>query len=90
MLDGSLQPLHTAHGTLLVYRIFLSDVGLAKTGATTHATTRSLSFSPGFGDPLLLNSNQHSEKTDAYGIGIAALMCLVGRPASGLVDDCVE
>jgi serine/threonine protein kinase len=52
--DGSLQPLQTAGGTLLVYRAFLSDVGLAKvreasagTNATMHATTRSLAYSLG-------------------------------------------
>ena len=77
LLDGSLQPLQTAHGTLLVSSAFHSDVGLAKvreasagTCATTHATTRSLAFSLGFADSLITNSDQHSEKTDAFGIGV--------------------
>ena len=94
LLEGALQPLPLAHGPpLLVYRAVLSDVGLAKVreptlgGTTTHATTRNLAFSTGFGDPALLNSNQHSEKTDAFGIGICILMSLVSEPAAGLVTD---
>ncbi len=93
LLDGSLQPRQTAHDTLLVYRAFFSDVGLAKvheasagTGATTHATTRTLAFSPGFADPLVTSSSQHSEKTDAFGIGVSLLMGLVGKPANGIFD----
>jgi len=83
-----------AHGPpLLVHRAVLSDVGLAKVreptfgGTTTHTTTRNLAFSMGFVDPTLTNSNQHSEKTDAFGIGICALMSLVGVPAAGLLKD---
>ena len=93
LLEGALRPLPMAHGPpLLVYRAVLSDVGLAKVreptlGGTAHATTRNLAFSTGFGDPALLNSNQHSEKTDAFGIGICALMSLVGVPAAGLLKD---
>ena len=59
LLDGALRPLSMANGgTLLVYGAVLSDVGLAKVreptlggGGTTHATTRNLAFSMGFGDP---------------------------------------
>jgi len=77
-----------------VYGAVLSDVGLAKVreptlggGGTTHATTRNLAFSMGFGDPALLNSSHHSEKTDAFGIGICILMSLVSEPAAGLMND---
>jgi len=94
LLEGTLRPLPMAHGPpLLVYRAVLSDVGLAKVreptlgGTMTHATTRNLAFSPGFGDPALLNSYQHSEKTDAFGIGICVLMSLVSAPAAGLLKD---
>ena len=54
-------------------------------GTTTHTTTRSLAFSLGFGYPILTNSNQHSEKTDTFGIGVSLLMGLMGEPASGLL-----
>jgi len=81
-----------AHGPpLLAYRAVLSDVGLAEVrepslgGSTTHAKTRNLAISMGFVDYTLINSNQHSEKTDAFGIGICVLMCLVGEPAAGLM-----
>ena len=94
LLDGALRPLQMAHGPpLLVYRAVVSDVGLAKVreptlgGTTTHATTRNLAFSMGFGDPALLNSSKHSERTDAFGIGICILMSLVSEPAAGLMDD---
>jgi len=94
LLEGALRPLPMAHGLpLLVHRAVLSDVGLAKVreptlgGGTMHATTRNLAFSMGFGDPALTNSNQHSERTDAFGIGICILMSLVGEPAAGLMND---
>jgi len=94
LLEGALRPLPMAHGPpLLVHRAVLSDVGLAKVreptigGTTMHATTRNLAFSMGFGDPALTNSNQHSERTDAFGIGICILMSLVSEPAAGLVID---
>jgi len=94
LLEGALRPLHIAHGPpLLVYRAVLSDVGLAKVreatldGTTTHATTRGLAFSMGFVDPALVNSNQHSEKTDAYGIAVCILMSLVSASAAGLMKD---
>ena len=95
LLDAALRPLPMANGgTLLVYGAVLSDVGLAKVreptlgdGGTTHATTRNLAFSMGFGDPALLNSSHHSEKTDAFGIGICILMSLVSEPAAGLMND---
>ena len=94
LLEGALRPLPMAHGPpLLVYRAVLSDVGLAKVreptlgGTATHATTRNLAFSMGFGDPALLNSSKHSERTDAFGIGICILMSLVSEPAAGLMDD---
>jgi hypothetical protein len=92
LLDGSLQPLQTADGIIPVYRAFLSDVGLAKVrevsamvSAMTHATTSSVVFSTGFCDPIFINSNQHSERTDAYGIGVSLLMILLGEPANGLL-----
>ena len=92
LLDGSLQPLHTAGGIIPVYRAFLADVGLAKVrevsavvGAMTHATTSSVAFSTGFCDPIFINSNQHSERTDAYGIGVSLLMIMLGEPANGLL-----
>jgi len=94
LLEGALEPLPMAHGPpLLVFRAVLSDVGLAKVreptlgGGTTHATTRNLAFSMGFVDPSLVNSNQHSEKTDAFGIGVCILMGLVSEPAAGLLKD---
>ena len=74
-----------------MYRAVLSDVGQAKVreptlgGTVTHATTRNLAISTGFVDPTLINSNQHSEKTDAFGIGICALLSLVSEPAAGLM-----
>ncbi len=96
LLDGLLQPLQTAGGgtPTAVYRAFLSDVGLAKvheaarTGgaaAMTHSTTSSVAFSTGFCDPTFINSNQHSKRTDAYGIGISLLMSLLDEPANGLL-----
>jgi len=93
LLEGALWPLPMAHGPpLLVYRAVLGDVGLAKVreptlGGTTHATTHNLAFSTGFGDPALLNSNQHSERTDTFGIGVCILMGLVSEPAAGLMND---
>jgi len=93
LLESALRPLQMAHSPpLLVYRAVLGDVGLAKVreptlGGTTHATTRNLAFSTGFGDPALLNSNQHSESTDAFGIGVCILMGLVSEPAAGLMND---
>jgi len=94
LLEGALRPLPMVHGPpLLVYRAVLSDVGLAKVreptldGGTTHVTTRNLAFSVGFVDLALVNSNQHSEKTDAFGIGICVLMSLVSEPAAGLLKD---
>jgi len=101
LLEGALRPLRMTHGPpLLVHRAVLSDVGLAKVreptlgGATTYATSRNLAFSMGFVDPTLVNSNQYSEKTDAFGIGICVLMSLVGEPAAGLMkgheDDVCE
>jgi len=93
LLEGALRPLPMAHGApLLVHRAVLSDVGLVKVrepmlgDAPTHETTRNLAFSTGFVDPALINSNQHSEKTDAFGIGICILMSLVGEPAAGLME----
>jgi serine/threonine protein kinase/tetratricopeptide (TPR) repeat protein len=94
LLDGALQSLQTAGGTSTsVYRAFLSDVGLAKvhevrTGgaaAMTHYTTSSVAFSVGFCDPTFINSNQHSKRTDAYGIGISLLMSMLGEPANRLL-----
>ena len=41
-------------------------------------------YSTGFADPNFLDSNQHSAKTDAYGIGISLLVALTGEPANGL------
>jgi len=94
LLEGALRPLPMAHGPpLRVYRAVLSDVGLAKVRestlgcTTTHATTRNLAISMGFVDPSLVNSNQHSERTDAFGIGICILMSLVSEPAAGLMYD---
>jgi len=93
LLESALRPLQMAHSPpLLVYRAVLGDVGLAKVreptlGGTTHATTRNLAFSMGFGEPALLNSNQHSESTDAFGIGVCILMGLVSEPAAGLMND---
>ena len=92
LLDGPLQPLTTAGCTFLVYRAFLSAVGLikvrdesARTDARTDAITSSLAFSAGFCDRLFINSKKHSEKTDAFGIGASLLMCLAGDPANVLV-----
>jgi len=48
----------------------------------TNAT--STIYSTGFADPNFLDSNQHSAKTDAYGIGISLLMALTGGEPSGL------
>ena len=49
----------------------------------TNAT--SAFYSTGFADPNFLDSNQHSAKTDAYGIGISLLMALTGgEPSRGL------
>ena len=101
LLEGALRPLPMAHGPpLLVYRAVISDVGLAKVreptlgGTTTHATTRNLAISMGFVDPSLVNSNQHSATTDAFGIGICILMSLVSEPAAGLMygheEDVIE
>ena len=94
LLEGALRPLPMSHGPpLLVYRAVLSDVGLAKVReptlgfGTTHATTRTLAFSMGFVDLAVVNSNQHSERTDAFGIGICILMSLVSEPAAGLMND---
>ena len=92
LLEGALWPLPMQRGPpQLVHRALLSDFGLAKVrgpslgGGTTHATTQNLAFSTGFVDPALVNSNQHSEKTDAFGIGICVLMSLVSEPAAGLM-----
>ena len=42
-------------------------------------------YSTGFADPNFLDSNQHSAKTDAYGLGISLLMALTGgEPSRGL------
>jgi len=101
LLEGALRPLPMVHGPpLRVYRAVLSDVGLAKVreptlgGTTTHATTRNLAISMGFVDPSLVNSNQHSATTDAFGIGICILMSLVSEPAAGLMynheEDVIE
>ena len=35
----------------------------------------------------MVNSNQHSERTDAFGIGICILMSLVSGPAARLMND---
>ena len=49
----------------------------------TNAT--STIYSTGFADPNFLDSNQHSAKTDAYGLGISLLMALTGgEPCRGL------
>ena len=49
----------------------------------TNAT--STVYSTGFADPNFLDSNQHSAKTDAYGLGISLLMALTGgEPSRGL------
>ena len=49
----------------------------------TNAT--STIYSTGFADPNFLDSNQHSAKTDAYGLGISLLMALTGgEPSRGL------
>ena len=50
-----------------------------------NASTSSVAFSTGFGDPIFFNSNQHSEKTDAFGIGVSLLMGLLGEPANELL-----
>ena len=52
---------------------------------TTHATTNSVAFSTSFGDPIFISSSKHSEKTDAFGIGVFLLMCLLGEPANRLL-----
>ena len=42
-------------------------------------------YSTGFADPNFLDSNQHSAKTDAYGLGVSLLMALTGgEPSRGL------
>jgi len=93
LLEGALRPLPMAHGPpLLVHHAVLSDVGLAEVrdptlDGATHATTRNLAFSIGFVDQALVNSSQHSERTDAFGIGICILMSLVSEPAFGLMKD---
>ena len=59
----------------------------------TNAT--STIYSTGFADPNFLDSNQHSAKTDAYGLGISLLMALTGGepsrgPRSAYEDDVLD
>ena len=60
----------------------LADVGLAKEGSAslqTHMTTRNVSGTPGFMDPLMMNGLQHSPLTDGYAFGITILVTLVAE-----------
>lgn len=43
---------------------------------------------PGYLDPLVIDSLQHSEMTDGYAFGITVLVALVGQPALGLKRTC--
>jgi hypothetical protein len=66
----------------------LSDVGLSRAAhelaeGATHVETSNLSGTPGFIDPLYINSRgQVSELTDGYALGVSLLVCLTGRPAT--------
>ncbi|KAL1507497.1 hypothetical protein AB1Y20_008333 [Prymnesium parvum] len=74
----------------------LADVGLARAeallgpGGQTHHTTQNVMGSPGFIDPLYVETRQYSEVTDGYALGISLLMCLKPRSAVGLLDACVD
>ncbi|KAL1495331.1 hypothetical protein AB1Y20_017186 [Prymnesium parvum] len=69
----------------------LADVGLAREapelqGGVTHVTTQRLIGTPGFIDPLYIQSGRFSELTDGYAMGVSLLVCLGGRPAIPVVD----
>ena len=50
-------------------------------GGDTHVSSRNLVGTPGFIDPLALNSGRYSQLTDGYALGVTMLMCLTGRDA---------
>jgi hypothetical protein len=60
----------------------LSDVGLAKAAPTlehTHVSTLRLLGTPGFIDPLVVETGQYSPTSDAFALGKVLLMCLTGK-----------
>ena len=72
-------------------RVLLSDVGLAKEATAeqqTHLSTRHVSGTPGYLDPLITNGLQHSTLTDGYAVAVTILVALVARPGVGLKGTC--
>jgi len=66
-------------------------VGLAREApelqsGVTHLTTQRVIGTPGFIDPLYIQSGRFSELTDGYAMGVSLLMCLGGRSAIDVID----
>jgi len=66
-------------------------VGLAREApelqsGVTHLTTQRVIGTPGFIDPLYIQSGRFSELTDGYAMGVSLLMCLGGRSADNVIN----
>ena len=66
----------------------LCDVGLARAvgelqdAGRTHMSTRHLLGSPGYIDPLFVETLQYAQRTDNYALGITLLVAFTGRQPS--------
>ena len=74
----------------------LGDLGVAKARLGEDIPTMSLGThvqgSPGYIDPLYINSGRVSETTDGYALGVTMLVCMTQRPATDgpLTEACAE
>ncbi|XP_073008171.1 probable LRR receptor-like serine/threonine-protein kinase PAM74 [Typha latifolia] len=61
----------------------VSDFGLAKafhSDLQTHVSMTALAFSPGYIDPMCLETWKFNEKTDVYSFGVVLLELITGEP----------
>ncbi|XP_073006570.1 senescence-induced receptor-like serine/threonine-protein kinase [Typha latifolia] len=68
----------------------VSDFGLSKafhSDLQTHVSMTALAFSPGYVDPVCLQSWKFNEKTDVYSFGVVLLEIITGEPPIRRVGD---
>ncbi|XP_073008266.1 putative leucine-rich repeat receptor-like serine/threonine-protein kinase At2g19230 [Typha latifolia] len=68
----------------------VSDFGLSKafhSDLQTHVSMTALAFSPGYVDPVCLQSWKFNEKTDVYSFGVVLLEIITGEPPIQRVGD---
>ncbi|XP_072952218.1 probable LRR receptor-like serine/threonine-protein kinase At1g51880 [Typha angustifolia] len=68
----------------------VSDFGLSKafhSDLQTHVSMTALAFSPGYVDPMCLQSWKFNEKTDVYSFGVVLLEIITGEPPIRCMGD---